>query len=248
MDTRRFARLTDTQLISEVHSLAAGERAASAALIAAIGEVDVRQLYLDLGYSSLFVFCTERLHLTDENHAGVLRAAIHKSKREVERQVAALSPQPPVATLVRRLPTPTSAAVAGSGTPATTAHGADVAGSNPVPQDVIARAVPPVRPAIVAALSPERYKVQLTITRDTHDKLRRRAGPDARRRTQRRSRRDLRSGTQRAPGCAREGGDGAHIEPAPAPACAPGITPCGSRGQAGNNQHDADVRFGAWTF
>jgi HNH endonuclease len=40
----------------------------------------------------------------------------------------------------------------------------------------MAHAVPPVRPAIVAPLSPERYKVQLTITRDTHDKLRRAQG------------------------------------------------------------------------
>ena len=56
---------------------------------------------------------------------------------------------------------------------ATTAPGAGVVGSNPAAQDVISRAVPTVRPAIVAALSPECYKVQLTMTRDTHDKLRR---------------------------------------------------------------------------
>ena len=32
---------------------------------------------------------------------------------------------------------------------------------------------PPARPAVVAPLAPDRYKVQFTVTRETHDKLRR---------------------------------------------------------------------------
>ena len=36
----------------------------------------------------------------------VLRAAIHKSKREVEMQVAALRPLPPAPVVVRKLPQP----------------------------------------------------------------------------------------------------------------------------------------------
>jgi hypothetical protein len=94
--------------------------------------------------------------------------------------------------MVRRLPTP--AATAGrSGTPAAAAISADLARTDlartdharPSPgqpglgqpsfgqDDEAARALPPARPAVIAPLSPERYKVQLTITRDTHDKLRR---------------------------------------------------------------------------
>jgi hypothetical protein len=75
MDAKHLSTLTDTQLITEVHSLAARERAATAALIAAIGEVDVRRLYLVLGYSSLFVFCTERLHLSEHAAYGRIAAA-----------------------------------------------------------------------------------------------------------------------------------------------------------------------------
>ena len=75
MDTKRLAHLTDAQLIAEVHSLVARERAASAALIAAIAEVDVRRLYLDLGYPSLFVFCTGRLHLSEHAAYGRITAA-----------------------------------------------------------------------------------------------------------------------------------------------------------------------------
>ncbi|MDQ7829797.1 MAG: hypothetical protein QN122_02120 [Armatimonadota bacterium] len=43
-------------------------------------------------------------HLTPENHLQLLEAAAYKSKREVAELVARLSPQPPVPTLVRRLP------------------------------------------------------------------------------------------------------------------------------------------------
>jgi hypothetical protein len=233
MDTKCLARLTDAQLVDELHSLAARERAATAGLIAAIGEVDTRRLYLDLGYSSLFVFCTERLHLSEhaaygritaaraartfpsvmtlledgslnltavtllaphltaENHAGVLHAATHKSRREVERLAAALRPQPPVANQVRRLPTVSRTDAAGAGNSqqdlaADASNRQHVTGAEQglaierkmsvpgvVPESVPAPPMPPVRPAVVAPLSPERYKVQLTITRETHDKLRR---------------------------------------------------------------------------
>ena len=43
-------------------------------------------------------------HLTVENHARVLRAAVHKSKREIEVQVAALRPRPDAPAVIRKLP------------------------------------------------------------------------------------------------------------------------------------------------
>jgi hypothetical protein len=45
-------------------------------------------------------------HLTSENHAELLAAADHKSKRQVELLVAALRPQPDVKAMVRRVPRP----------------------------------------------------------------------------------------------------------------------------------------------
>src|SRR5262245_26968627 len=45
-------------------------------------------------------------HLTPENHREVLTSALHKNKREVEEIVARLRPQPPVAAVVRKLPSP----------------------------------------------------------------------------------------------------------------------------------------------
>ena len=43
-------------------------------------------------------------HLTQENHADVLREASHKSKRDVEQIVARLQPRPDVVASVRKLP------------------------------------------------------------------------------------------------------------------------------------------------
>lgn len=57
--------LTDTRLLTEVERLAASERSASAALVAALAEFDKRRLYLPLGYSSLFTYCTDVLHLSE---------------------------------------------------------------------------------------------------------------------------------------------------------------------------------------
>jgi len=101
-------------------------------------------------------------HLTPANHVELLDAAKHKSKREVEQLIARLRPQPDVPAVVRKLPAPKPAAVPGS----TLTEAAD---------DTTATATgAPVapRPAITP-LTPERYKVQCTISRETHDKLRR---------------------------------------------------------------------------
>ena len=57
--------LSDKLLLDEIGRLAASERAASAALIAAIAEFDKRRLYLPLGYSCLFTYCTDVLHLSE---------------------------------------------------------------------------------------------------------------------------------------------------------------------------------------
>ena len=44
-----------------------------------------------------------RPHLTPENHAALLAAARHKSKRDVEYQIACLAPKPAARALIRRL-------------------------------------------------------------------------------------------------------------------------------------------------
>jgi 5-methylcytosine-specific restriction endonuclease McrA len=140
-------------------------------------------------------------HLTPENHRHVLEGARHRSKREVEQLVAALRPQPDVPATVRKLPGPSrpaaqasaillapdargpSGAPAGRATGATppvtdSDHAAVCAGSEGpagIAEDAvdIARPALVARPAVVAPLAPERFKIQFTVGRKTHDHLRR---------------------------------------------------------------------------
>jgi 5-methylcytosine-specific restriction endonuclease McrA len=70
-----FASLTDEQLLTEVRELAASERVATVALIAAFVELDLRRLYLGLGYPSLFKFCTQALLLSGDAAYNRIRAA-----------------------------------------------------------------------------------------------------------------------------------------------------------------------------
>jgi len=213
MHTRPLERLTDEELLADLNAAAATERSATAHLIALLAEMDSRRLYLPQGYSSLFVYCTKCLklsehaaygrieaarasrrfplilqlladgsitlttvcllaaHLTEGNHCEVLEAARHKTKREVEQQVAGFSPLPPVASFIRKLPTTDIAGIIGE-TPidprAATLRSPAIA---PDPSPVATE--PRTRPPVVTPLAPDRYKVQLTISRDTHDKLRR---------------------------------------------------------------------------
>jgi hypothetical protein len=103
-------------------------------------------------------------HLTQENHADVLCEASHKSKREVERIVARLQPQPDVVASVRKLPPmPTMYAPAQLRT----------SESQPVAIAATSVGVPSAPRAEVVPLAPERYKVQFTVSQETHEKLRR---------------------------------------------------------------------------
>jgi hypothetical protein len=108
-------------------------------------------------------------HLTPENHADVLRRARHQSKREVELLVAALHPQPDVPSVIRKLPAPRPAPPpAPRSDERVVAAEADAAVPVEPPRAMRTSARPEVTP-----LTPERYKVQFTVSRQTHDKLRR---------------------------------------------------------------------------
>ena len=181
----------------------AGERHSAVALVELLAEIDARRLYLGEGCSSLFVYCTRvlrlsegaayhrieaarvirsfpliadwlrdgsitlatvsllRPHLTLKNHGRLLEEARHKSKREVEQQVARLAPKPDVPALVRRLPDiPTSALAAARQTTAV----AEALAANRGPE-------PKLEP-----LSPSRFLLRLSLTAAGHENLRRAQG------------------------------------------------------------------------
>jgi hypothetical protein len=211
------AQLSDQELLAHIHQAAHAEREATVHLIALLVELDARRLYLGEGFSSLFTYCTQALHLsehaaynrieaaravrrfpsilqlveegavtltairllaphlTPENHHDVLARARHKSKREVEQLVAGLDPRPDVPSSVRKLPArPPGRETAGvlpggNGEPSFLPRSIATEGSPSASQ---ARNTPATRPADVKPLAPERYKIQFTVGRETHDMLR----------------------------------------------------------------------------
>jgi hypothetical protein len=103
-------------------------------------------------------------HLTPENHRELLDSARHKSKRDIEHLVAALRPLPPVPSTVRKLPSPKPVEVVRVDPGVIRNDAAAVAARS---------ASPPNRPAHVAPLAPDQYRVQFTVSRETYERLRR---------------------------------------------------------------------------
>ncbi len=104
-------------------------------------------------------------HLTTENHEPLLKEARYKTKREVEAIVARLRPRPAAPDRIRKLPAPQ---VSPGCTPGSRQAPGCTADALPVTPAVYA-----VQPTVVKPLTVESYKVQLTMSRGTHAKLRR---------------------------------------------------------------------------
>jgi len=203
-----FAHLSDDELLAAVKCLARSECRATAALVRSLMELDVRRLYLGEGYSSLFTYCTQALHLaegaaynrieaaraarrfpailtaledgaltltavrliaphlTAANHQDVLAQARHKGKREVEALVASLRPLPSVPSTIRKLPEPRQVSLDTTPVVLTTM-------TAPPGPPVITQAIAMTPRRIEIPLAPDRYKLQFTISGETHAKLRR---------------------------------------------------------------------------
>ena len=110
-------------------------------------------------------------HLTAENHMALLAEATGMTRRQVDKVVARLAPTPDVAASIRRLP-----ALRPIAPPADALAVAFAEKSNlgpPAPGTGTVTTPPPAahRP-VVGPLSPERYRLQLTVGEDAHDDLR----------------------------------------------------------------------------
>jgi hypothetical protein len=71
--------LSDRDLLAEVARAAARERCATAHLVRLLMELDARRLYLGEGFSSLFTYCTQALHLAE--HAAYNRIEAARAAR-----------------------------------------------------------------------------------------------------------------------------------------------------------------------
>ncbi len=67
--------LSDRELLVEVARAATEERRATAHLLALLIELDARRLYLGEGFSSLFTYCTQALHLSEHASYNRIEAA-----------------------------------------------------------------------------------------------------------------------------------------------------------------------------
>lgn len=214
-------------LLARLKALLLQDHQLCADLLAHLAEVDGRKLYLDQACSSMFVYCVERLHmseptaykrieaaraarrfpvifervaagdlnltavtllaprLTGDNHLDLLAAAVHRSKRELERLLAARFPKPDVAPDLRKVPAPKSTApVAGSSAPASSvsppspspppspsSSSTPEMSAVPAPQPLAFMLSPPAPVAEVKPLSADRYYLKLTLSANVHDKL-----------------------------------------------------------------------------
>lgn len=102
----------------------------------------------------------------------LLDEARHKSKREVEHIIARLRPQPDVPAVIRKLPVPAMVPVPRSEFPVLVPQSNLPVRVGDTAVATVTASIAPRRPEI-KPLAPERYKVQCTISRETHDKLRR---------------------------------------------------------------------------
>ncbi len=116
-----------------------------------------------------------RPHLTPENHETVLTRASGRSRREIEALVAELAPRPDVPSSVRKLPTVTPAptVIPAATSSATRVEAATLRSPEPAPPISSPPPLPTKRRPIIETTSPERYRVQFTIGKESHDKLRR---------------------------------------------------------------------------
>jgi hypothetical protein len=115
-------------------------------------------------------------HLTSGNHGDVIAAARGLGKRQVEELVATLRPRRDVPTSIRRLPAaqPGVARVAPLSTSAAATDPAQEMLRHP--SSVLLPATPGLvsrSQTFLTPLAPERYKLQVTLSRETHEKLRR---------------------------------------------------------------------------
>ena len=123
---------------------------------------------LESGDVTLTTVCLLAPHLTADNHERLLNSSRHQSKRDVELIVAKLRPQSAAPTMIRKLPQKNLRPATGNRSLVAAVTALDF---TPVAAEPAVQKKPPV--ATMSPLAPELYKLQVTLRRSTHEKLRR---------------------------------------------------------------------------
>jgi hypothetical protein len=170
--------LSDPDLLARIAALAGKEREASVELVAHLAELDTRaSLYAAHGYGSLFTYCREALKLSEDAACNRISAA--RACRRFPVILDALASGALSLTSVRMLSphlTPGNHAAVlarASGLSRREIEALVAELEEPVLPIISPAPTPPTRRPIVETTSPERYRVQFTIGKESHDKLRR---------------------------------------------------------------------------
>ena len=75
MSRYSLQHLSDSALLHDLRSLVAQDRQTTALLIAHLGEVDARRLYAPAGYPSMYEYCVQELHFSEETTFKRIRVA-----------------------------------------------------------------------------------------------------------------------------------------------------------------------------
>jgi len=163
--TNELQSLSDDELLRRLSALLSQSRRVDSDLIAHMAEVDERRLFAREGSSSMFLYCTEVLHLSE--HEAYERITAARASRKypmllgnIEELLVELSPKPDVPAVIRKLPD--SSAKALPRIPVGEL-GPDRVTSQPTPEPGSTKGpAPPPAPPVVELLAPSRYKIQFT--------------------------------------------------------------------------------------
>ena len=75
MQSYELTHLSNAALLHDLEALAVRESVATALLLAHVAEADARRLYAPAGYPSMFAYCVEKLHLSEDAAYYRIRAA-----------------------------------------------------------------------------------------------------------------------------------------------------------------------------
>jgi len=209
MRTYSLSHVSDRELLHDLASLVARDRATTAALLAHLAEVDARRLYLPAAYASMYAYCVHELHLsedaackritvarvarqfpaifqaladgrlhlsgivllapylTPQNGDELLGAAERRTKAGIEELIAQRFPRSETMALVQALPG--SSRRDELSAPGRIEPPGRERGETATCQHAPGHVPPPTK---VAPVAPDRFLLQLTIGRDTQDKLR----------------------------------------------------------------------------
>jgi hypothetical protein len=159
--TSELSTLADAELVAEVGRRAGRERQATADLIRALIEFDGRRLYLGEGYPSLFAYCTSVLHYSE--HGAFNRIEVARAAARWPQLLACLEDGSLHLAGARLL------------APHLTAENIEMAlaaSRHKSKREIEEVAAGLARRALLVAVAAEQYRLHLTISRATRDKLR----------------------------------------------------------------------------